>query len=97
MKQYRPLLLQESGLSKLHTLLGDASISKRIKIQIKKITNLCKVSKYSAKSSETSQKLKQKTKRDLQKEPVAGIVSLDGSFVPLRKGEQISGWSKFKI
>ena len=94
MKQYRPLLLQKSGLSKLHTLLDDASISRRIKIQIQKITNLFKVSK----SLKTSRKLKQKTKRYLQKKPVFGKLNRDRSFTPRGKGKgfititQISDW-----
>ena len=76
------MLLHESGLSKLHALVDDPSISKRIKIQIKKILRLCKTSKYSTKSLKTLRKYKRKTKRDLLSESSVLMPKQDGGSIP---------------
>ena len=83
MKRYRPKLLQESGLSKLHTLVDDPSISRRIKIKIQKILRLCRTRKYSTKSLKTSRKYKRKAKLDLVSELIALMQKKDESFIPL--------------
>ena len=76
------MLLQESGLSKLHALLDDPSISRRIKIKIQKIIRLCKTRKYCTKSLKTLRKYKRKAKRDLVSELIALMLKNDESFIP---------------
>ena len=76
------MLLQESGLSKLHALMDDPSISRRIKIQIQKILRLCKTKKNSTKSLKTFRRCKRKAKRDLLSELIALMLKNDESFIP---------------